>query len=122
MVAVGNRNITKKKPSRTMCGGLCSRYDAAHQNTGTGESAMTVRALPCLIAAFALVGALPAQAASSGARSTSAQTVKTAKKQNSHSVKFIKNPNQETPADRERRLARECKGMPNAGACLGYGS
>ncbi len=26
----------------------------------------------------------------------------------------------ETPAQRERRLLRECKGLPNAGACLGY--
>lgn len=28
----------------------------------------------------------------------------------------------ETPAERDRRLARECKGRPNAGACLGYGN
>lgn len=27
---------------------------------------------------------------------------------------------QETPAQRDRRLKRECKGLPNAGACLGY--
>jgi hypothetical protein len=78
---------------------------------------MTFRALPCLAAAlavtFALTGA-PAQAASSKADSS------TAKKQKSHSVKFHKNPYQETTAERERRLKRECKGLPNAGACLGY--
>lgn len=28
----------------------------------------------------------------------------------------------ETRKERERRLLRECKGMPNAGACLGYAS
>jgi hypothetical protein len=28
-------------------------------------------------------------------------------------------PSGETVADRERRLRRECKGRPNAGACLG---
>lgn len=28
---------------------------------------------------------------------------------------------EETRAERERRLARECRGMPNSGACLGYG-
>ena len=27
---------------------------------------------------------------------------------------------EETRAERERRLSRECKGMPNAGACKGY--
>ncbi len=26
----------------------------------------------------------------------------------------------ETPAQREKRLLRECRGQPNAGACLGY--
>lgn len=29
-------------------------------------------------------------------------------------------PSGETVADRERRLTRECKGRPNAGACLGF--
>jgi hypothetical protein len=28
----------------------------------------------------------------------------------------------ETRAERDKRLARECKGRPNAGACEGYGS
>ena len=27
----------------------------------------------------------------------------------------------ETTKERERRLMRECRGRPNAGACLGYG-
>lgn len=26
----------------------------------------------------------------------------------------------ETPAQRDKRLLRECRGRPNAGACLGY--
>lgn len=30
-------------------------------------------------------------------------------------------PGGETHTQRDKRLARECKGMPNAGACLGYG-
>lgn len=29
-------------------------------------------------------------------------------------------PSGETVATRERRLRRECKGRPNAGACLGF--
>ena len=28
----------------------------------------------------------------------------------------------ETRAERDKRLARECKGRPNAGACEGYGN
>lgn len=31
-----------------------------------------------------------------------------------------RSPSEETTAERDRRLYRECKGMPNAGACLGY--
>lgn len=36
------------------------------------------------------------------------------------SVRFIKAPSDETPAARAKRLKRECKGRPNAGACLGH--
>ena len=32
---------------------------------------------------------------------------------------FIKSPSSESPAARQKRLKRECKGRPNAGACLG---
>lgn len=35
-------------------------------------------------------------------------------------VTFHKAPSEEAPAERERRLKRECKGRPNAGMCAGY--
>ena len=35
-------------------------------------------------------------------------------------VRFINAPSSETPAERKRRLKRECKGRPNAGMCLGH--
>lgn len=31
-----------------------------------------------------------------------------------------RSPSQESRAERDRRLYRECRGRPNAGACLGY--
>lgn len=34
--------------------------------------------------------------------------------------KTQRSPSEETTAERDRRLLRECKGRPNAGACLGY--
>lgn len=37
-------------------------------------------------------------------------------------TRYIKSPSEETRAERERRLKRECKGRPNAGACLGFAS
>lgn len=36
-------------------------------------------------------------------------------------AKFNKGSGETTP-ERDRRLLRECKGRPNAGACLGYAS
>lgn len=36
--------------------------------------------------------------------------------------KFIPNSSAESARERERRLLRECKGRPNAGACSGYAS
>lgn len=35
-------------------------------------------------------------------------------------VRFIDAPSAESPAARQKRLKRECKGRPNAGACLGH--
>lgn len=37
-------------------------------------------------------------------------------------IKRQRSSNTETKAERDRRLLRECKGLPNAGACLGYAS
>ena len=34
-------------------------------------------------------------------------------------VTFIDSPSSESPAARKKRLKIECKGRPNAGACLG---
>jgi hypothetical protein len=35
-------------------------------------------------------------------------------------VRFIDSPSSESPAARKKRLKVECKGRPNAGACLGH--
>lgn len=35
-------------------------------------------------------------------------------------IKIKTQSSEETPAQRDKRLRRECKGRPNAGACLGY--
>lgn len=63
------------------------------------------------------------QAASDSAAKTSTKTsTKTSKKRKT--VKAVpvveRTPSGETVADRERRLRRECKGRPNAGACAGF--
>ena len=42
------------------------------------------------------------------------------KKKKSTKVKQERSSSEESRSDRDRRLYRECKGRPNAGACLGY--
>ncbi len=44
----------------------------------------------------------------------------TPKKSKAVKVRHQQNNSQESQAERDRRLYRECKGLPNAGACLGY--
>ncbi|ART54550.1 hypothetical protein CBP36_13970 [Acidovorax carolinensis] len=55
-------------------------------------------------------------------KSKSTETVASpaAKKKGSVKVKHQRSPSEESTAERDRRLYRECKGLPNAGACLGY--
>lgn len=55
------------------------------------------------------------QQASGGGPETKKKKKKAASK-----VTYRASPSEETPAERERRMRRECKGRPNAGACLGY--
>lgn len=81
----------------------------------------------CLAICLSLCAALPqpAHAASkktnpsntttpSGSKSTAS------KKKPSVRITHQRSPSEETPTARDRRLYRECRGMPNAGACLGY--
>lgn len=75
---------------------------------------MSAHQLPRLVPlALALTVALPLQA---GAAS---QTPKTERRPPAR-VTFIDAPSGETPTAREKRLKRECRGRPNAGACLGH--
>ncbi len=65
--------------------------------------------------------AVPATA-DAATRTRKAKVAKAAKSQNkTPRVKFGKD-SAETTSERDRRLQRECKGRPNAGACLGYAS
>jgi len=68
-----------------------------------------------MAAGFALLACLmqPSVAASTQSSSTKAG------KKPPTSVRFIDAPSSESPAARKKRLQKECKGRPNAGACLG---
>lgn len=42
------------------------------------------------------------------------------KKKSVNKVTYQRSASEESPAQRDRRMFRECKGMHNAGACRGY--
>ncbi len=42
------------------------------------------------------------------------------RKKTVNKVTYQRSSSEETPAQRDRRMYRECKGMHNAGACRGY--
>ncbi|QDL38309.1 hypothetical protein [Rhodoferax sediminis] len=64
---------------------------------------------------------LGANATEAKVKKSGAQTTHASKAKKAGRIRFEKGSG-ETRAERDRRLQRECKGMPNAGACLGYGS
>jgi hypothetical protein len=49
-----------------------------------------------------------------------AEKVRSKSGQQPGKLTFREAPSHETPAARAQRLRRECKGRPNAGACLGH--
>lgn len=77
-------------------------------------SASGAARLACSFLCAALLVAVPAQAK---------QVENEARKrsQTAGSMKFLPS-SQESEATRTRRLKRECRGRPNAGACLGHAS
>lgn len=85
--------------------------------------ARTLAAVLCALALFAAGADAAARKTKSdtGDAAQPASTTKTHKPKKAGHVKFEKGGG-ETRAERDRRLQRECRGLPNAGACLGYGS
>ncbi|RQO82049.1 hypothetical protein DBV10_10260 [Acidovorax sp. FJL06] len=53
-------------------------------------------------------------------RKSSPKTAVASTKTKQPKAKHQRSPSEESTAERDRRLLRECKGIPNAGACLGY--
>ena len=75
-------------------------------------------ALLCAVMSLCLLSAAPDAHA---ARKKTAQTNdSTTQKKSSVKSKRHRSPSEETTAERDRRMYRECWGRPNAGACLGY--
>ncbi|MGD9773645.1 MAG: hypothetical protein AB7U60_05475 [Diaphorobacter sp.] len=67
-----------------------------------------------------LIAGISHAASARQAQNAGGPTVNTGKKSKSAKVKPQQNNSAESTSERDRRLYRECRGMPNAGACLGY--
>lgn len=59
-------------------------------------------------------------AASAERKKATSDVSQEVKKKGSVNIKHQPSPSEEGTAERERRLYRECRGRPNAGACLGF--
>ena len=79
-------------------------------------------ALLCACVALCLSGAAPdAHAARKKTSQTDPHsTSAAAQKKGSIKTTHYRSPSEESTADRDRRMYRECWGRPNAGACSGY--
>ena len=79
-------------------------------------------ALLCACMALGLLLAPEGAHAARKKKAADATTSEPAKKKGSVKVKpqAIRSDSQESATERDRRLYRECKDLPNAGACLGY--
>ena len=99
------------------------------QNISSLQSKSTASAFSALIGAFTFAAALtfsmiPATglAKTSGDKPTGAMNspASPSKKKGPRKVTYQRSSSEESPAERDRRMTRECRGLHNAGACRGY--
>ncbi|MCD2513581.1 hypothetical protein [Comamonas endophytica] len=81
-----------------------------------------VLALLCCTAANAAQSATArgASATQAGGDPVTAARPPTRASQRKPRIVHLPSPSEESTQQRDRRLARECRGLPNAGACLGH--
>ncbi len=91
-------------------------FDTPTANPPTAHrfsSLLTIGLALCLLTA-------PGAAEAKQTKRNKADTSETAKKKGVTKVTYQRSPSEESRSERDRRMHRECKGMHNAGACLGY--
>lgn len=96
----------------------------APQTTTTAHRIWRRHALPnTLLCACLVMGLLATPADTHAARKkkdSASNNQTTSAKKGSVRVKYFGSSSEESTSQRDRRLYRECKGRPDAGACLGY--
>jgi len=88
-------------------------FDATARPHHRFGALLTISLASCLLAN-------PSAADAEQPKRNKADTSESAKKKGTTKVTSQRSSSEESRAERDRRLYRECKGMNNAGACLGY--
>lgn len=76
--------------------------------------------LLCVCMALGVTATADSAHAARKKKTSEITTSERAKKKGSVKIKHQRSSSEESTAERDRRLYRECRGLPNAGACLGY--
>lgn len=92
---------------------------AAHQSTTVRRQKLPAALLYACLSIGLLIATVEAQATQEKKDSINSRQTTSGKKGNVR-IKYFSSPSEESASQRERRLYRECKGRPDAGACLGY--
>ncbi|WP_295851446.1 hypothetical protein [uncultured Xylophilus sp.] len=90
----------------------------------TSRTYWSLALLAAAAASLLLLMPAPAEAARRTGETSAAPVADSAPRVRRHRVqrpRVQRSSSDESTAERDRRLARECRGRPNAGACLGFG-
>ena len=91
---------------------------ASHPSTQVALHKTTAPLLLCMLALC--LGLHPGVSRATTKNAAQGSHDEVSKKKKSTKVKQERSSSEESRSDRDRRLYRECKGRPIAGACLGY--
>jgi hypothetical protein len=102
--------------------GLWLPPGAVQAGSGLGPVVTVATAGQGIAAPFSALGEVHIAATTQSKRKSTTKTKvkRTSQKKSAATAPPERTASGETVANRERRLTRECKGRPNAGACLGF--
>lgn len=89
------------------------------ENTRKTSTSLRLLLAICL-AAPPLLLSFPDPAWAKNQKNGKTSSSEPARKKGVSKITYQRSSSEESPAERDRRMYRECKGMHNAGACRGY--
>lgn len=100
---------------------LMTKLNTPQPKSVSKNQSLSMRILLATSIALSLLATTsPAHAKPARAKNTTPVTQSSPKKKPVNKVTYQRSASEETTAERDRRMYRECRGMHNAGACRGY--